>query len=231
VRGITAGFAGGDLGAVGAAITPLLIEFQPLLKKVVMKSDDAVEEAEELWDAGVRALAFACALGQAQDAKSAAAAIEAFVAPPGGYTRKRLDYAGTPRYLTLQSYVGVNGGAEWVWGGEFAGVVAPMASLGAEVGWPGQKAWNEGYALGLYLPVLDLGGIASVRLKENTQTAPVGIRQVLSPGGYLTLALPRTPISAGLGGTFRPGLRQRAGEPANAVEVGAFLAMDLVLLP
>ena len=222
VRGVTAGLAAGDLGAVGSAVTPLLLELQR----------EVPQAQSELNPDLVRAITFAGALGAAGDAQSAQAAIEAFVSPPGGYARKRLDYAGQSRYLTLQSYVGAGGGGELLFrpkaGVEPSWVVAPMVSLGAELG--GSPKKGEG-SFGVYVPVIDLGGLAAVRFDGGVQAAPVSLRQVLSPGVYGVYGFPRVPFSFGVGGALRPGLREGNAGELNALQLGLFFAMDLVLLP
>jgi hypothetical protein len=186
-------------------------------------------------------------LAQAKDANQAKGVLEAIAAPVGSYRAKR----GTGNRLTsINGYVGAQAGWEWLGGGNVprarsfqAGVFAPV---GLETSW----GFGDSSSLGVLLSVLDLGAVVSFRTASDTkvqgsgsstttvdQKPEIGLAQVFSPGIYGLWGIGGTPLVFGVGGALTPELRtvnlQATGttEKATAFRVGAFLAIDITILP
>jgi hypothetical protein len=189
----------------------------------------------------VRLISFAAAAAQAQDVKGVAEAFDRFAAPPGSAMIKR---RSSDLYIGLNAYVGVTGGIEFAKqasdsfrdlnGNWMLGATVP---IGLEFG----GATGDGWSFSFLVQLIDLGTLAQWRLttKDDAlkERPEVGLRQVISPGGYLVLGLPDMPLSVGVGASLAPALRSlKTQDPAadtqrDAIRVNAFLAVDIPLFP
>jgi hypothetical protein len=125
--------------------------------------------------------------------------------------------------------------------------VALVGSLGLDVSFP-----VDASTFGLYVSVVDIGGLLSVPFGELDATTPGGdsaqleveprisALQVVSPGLYLRWGLPDMPLVLGAGASVVP-LARRVRSPSGSamafeedvsvLRVMAFLAVDVTLLP
>jgi hypothetical protein len=116
---------------------------------------------------------------------------------------------------------------------------APTLSLGVDVHWG-----FESSRAGLFLSVLDLGALATIRVTNPESSSneaqaerdpEVRFEQVLAPGIYPYYGIGPFDIGAGIG--FVPSLRAardretRDFEALNVLRLGAFVAVDISVLP
>jgi hypothetical protein len=184
----------------------------------------------------LRVLAFGSSLAEAESSDEVQLAVEGFVAPAGGWANKRSGYG---IHVGFNGYVGAGGGG--IFGSEdtgeqddLSGGVWPAVMVGPEVSWTLGHRWKKNPSLGLFLPVLDLGPLATVRFEDNgvQSTDKVVLGQLIAPGGALVVGLPWAPLSVYVGGTYSPVLGQTAdGELVDGWRVGGGIVVDLVLLP
>jgi hypothetical protein len=184
-------------------------------------------------DTRVKYLSFAASLAAAQSAEEVATALRTASAPVGSYRSKRnqedtgpvLKRWG-PGSVSAVGYLGGTFGWERVGGrapstndANHAGLALPIGieiSLGSPLG-----------ALSVFAPVLDVGMLASARLRgdENDGTAvsaspQIGFEQVFAPGAYLMLNTTRSwPLSMGFGLQSVGALREREVRDASGVVV------------
>jgi hypothetical protein len=185
-------------------------------------------------------LGLGATLAQADSSEAMRTAFHDAALPLQSWRRKN-----QPRWgVTLTGIVGVQPAwevvVEDVGGGEVeAGpTVAPSLLVGADLhhGFGGSR-------FGLQFALLDLGAVASIRLDgppedsatEFEQEPEVRIEQVFSPGVYPYFGV--GPFDFGVGASFvpslRPGREGTAGtfEPLNVVRLGAFVGVDVSVLP
>ena len=212
-----------------------------------------------------RHLSFAVDVASARTPEEFEKVLESTAAPLGSFRSKRGNPRIGQRFVTrdkavpgrwtvgFNAYVGVTGGVELLVDDDLVGSLSlptGTVSLFAPVGLEGSVGIWRHSSLSLFLPVLDVGGLADFRTQP-TEDASAGIEdgasttaevaqqpnltfaQVLSPGAYLVLGLGRVPVSLGAGFSYTPKLRKvvvggRDSE-ASALQVGAFLAIDIPL--
>lgn len=161
-------------------------------------------------------------------------ALESVANESGGYMMRQKSYFST----TLSFYPGAAAGIEStkVTGqestkGSFASATLPIG-VEMAVG----TNWKPIGAVGLFVQILDLGAVLNYSLsndnEELSSNPDIGFKQVLSPGGFITLHITNSPITLGLGAKYLPSLRtittaQDVELQANSLQVGAFLAVDL----
>ncbi len=172
------------------------------------------------------------------------AAISAFAAPPGSWQSK-LDQPG----VWVNGFVGIGGGGELLFNGQASSrlgtFIAPQLSLGIDLTRPiGNRSW----AIGLYIPMLDLGALAnassatlssnSAAVMTSTLAARVSPGQFLAPGLYARLNLGRSPLVLAAGASVLPFGREvelvpNTGvfENAASVRFGATLSVDIPIVP
>lgn len=181
----------------------------------------------------VRWTSFAGGLASANTSEDVTAMLEQFALPPASYMAKRYPPQEEDRALALHlnAYLGASGGGEWLTGGdgaenEAAGYFGLALPVGLEVGF-GSSRYS------LFIPMLDLGAIASYRLGDSsTEAAPnVTFGNVVAPGAFLTRSISqRIPVAVGFGWQYAPRLRNlTTGATKDASRVGLFLASDVPL--
>lgn len=179
---------------------------------------------------------FLADLATAKDSETMEGVLRSAAAPVGSYKIKR----GKPTskssfHAMLNAYVGVSSGAEALLNnGKTRGHIGPTASIGVEGSWGKPKDWS----VSLYLPILDLGSLVDYRLgsDDDVESAPtLGFAQVLSPGLFFVVGVPKAPVAFAFGGQIAPELRKSIAstgdvERFSVVQLGAFLAVDIPLL-
>ncbi len=164
---------------------------------------------------------FMAAVTQAQSSDDVEAAIEAVVLPTGSARIKR----ETIFNVSLNAYCGFFIGNEHIKGiddsGEKAnfinnyGVTAPIGisitkGKGSFFPFFGAFYSNHSWSHSLFLSVVDIGALASFRFKDDkTQTVPnIQLKDIISPGIFYSLGIPKSPISLNIGWQVGPLLRQ-----------------------
>lgn len=153
------------------------------------------------------------------EAKSSAevnAAIEAAVLPVGSSSIKR----ETDFNVSLNAYIGPYGGFEYMPAlkqNKWAPTTGLTAPVGIAFSWgnlgKGPKECNckkpGGKSLALFVPLIDVGSVASFRIKnDSTEIASkITLNNIVSPGLYLYYGFGKSPVSIGLGCQLGPQLR------------------------
>jgi hypothetical protein len=192
----------------------------------------------------VRVVTVAADLAGATTPDQVQSALQSSLAPLGSWRGKHRAHM-----IALNAFVGVTGGYEY-----------PLTKLGngdkpldgngsfaafAPVGLDFTLATGP-CALGAFVSVLDVGQLLSTPVAPTSNDEPEGktaeaggdvkIAQVLSPGMYLHGSIGNSPITFGVGAALAPSLRTYRAETGETsaysmLRAGAFLAVDLTLLP
>jgi len=150
-------------------------------------------------------------IAAAQNSNQVEEAIEAAALPVGSARIKR----NSSFNVSLNGYVGLFAGYEKTSGDAIkfqfntAGLTAP---LGVAVNWghhflfcPTAKAWSTS----LYFSLIDIGTVAAFRFGDGSSAVPaIQLRNILSPGMFLSLGIPSTPLSINIGSQMGPSLRK-----------------------
>jgi hypothetical protein len=171
-------------------------------------------------------------MAQAKDSEDVQKAIEAFVLPVGSYSVKRRAAFN----VSLNSYSGLLLGRDYAQvdgktrGAFSTGFTAPV---GLSVSFGNVPLFGGESALGLYIPLIDVGAVTRLRFdsKDNADALPeLSFKNIFSPGLYFTIGIPGSPFSLNLGGQYGPEFKQ-VGGTANfsAFRVGAGLTIDIPL--
>lgn len=156
---------------------------------------------------------FMAAIATAKTSDDVEAAVEAAALPSGSARIKR----ESPFNISVNAYTGLFVGHESIDGlvdktafNSF-GVMAPV---GAAISWGHQFLfWSTGkheWSTSLFVSVLDLGAIAAYRFKNDTtsQIPTVELKNILSPGAFLSIGIPKSPLSVNFGAQMGPNLRK-----------------------
>lgn len=171
-------------------------------------------------------------------------ALEAAAAPPHSWR----EYRRRPA-LFLSGWVGVMGNYEHVLGkGHNGYAVSPAIMVGPEFGFP---LLRTGWSVNVFLPLLDLGALASIRLDGNSATtsgdqgasmiarreSSVSFASVFAPGLFVGVGIGNTPFVVGAGVQYAPSLREyfqcgntptcSTTEALSTLRFGLTLAVDL----
>ncbi len=214
-------------------------------------------ETEALFHVAARIGPLVAELASAKSSKDVATVLEAAAAPVGSYKAKYqragmslnafVGVAGGGEVMQAPAVPGT--GATTSTSGSLGG----FAPIGFHASAPFCAAESGGnwFHIGALLSIVDLGALSMVRFKndvsgsgsvsQTTSSAPnVGVGQIFAPGFYLTLGLFKSPIVVGAGGSLGPSLRTVNSTDANGIasadkasvfRFGAFLALDLTLMP
>lgn len=166
--------------------------------------------------------AFISAVAKAETSDEVQQAIEAVALPAGSARIKR----ETPFNVALNAYVGFYGGWEKIDGVDkrFEGTFGLSAPVGISVSsghhilfFETKSAWSTSF----FLSLIDVGAIASYRfsetevksLTEDTTTVVhqiprIELKDIVSPGAFISIGIPKTPLSVNLGAQLGPNLRK-----------------------
>jgi hypothetical protein len=187
----------------------------------------------------MRIMTLAVSVSEAESQAEIQSAVRGFVGQSRDYLSKR-EMGGWR--LSLNAYVGASAGAEWLVdedeGGAAATQVAVSLPIGVEIGGP----CGRRIGCGFFIPMVDLGAIASARLNDaDAETFPeFEISRIFTPGLYFVMGLKGIPLTVGAGTTFAPGSRRlrKAGidgeseaREGDAVRFGGFIGVDIPLFP
>lgn len=228
----------GELGqaAVSKQYAKVITETALLLKDLLKETEEGNETVGYLLRYG----SFMASLIEADSPESAQEVIEAAALPPGSYTIKR----ETAISIALNAYLGGFYGHEEIKNdGGSAGFnnFAVTAPIGLSVSFGNIfRSWKSPWSLGLSLPLVDLGAVASYRLDESenqVEDVPtITLGDLFSPGVFGEIGIGGTPLSLGLG--FQYGSRLREIDPAENtntlgdtyIRYGLSLKVDIPLM-
>ncbi len=159
----------------------------------------------------------------AKNSDEVEAAIEAIALPTGSARIKRESKFN----VAFNAYCGLYIGYEKIQGIDNSfkvnsyGVTAPIGvtisrghSILGFIG-TGKRGWKEnkfGWSSSLFLSIFDIGALASFRFNssnDSIQSVPkIELKDIISPGIFLSTGIPKTPLSINLGWQMGPLLRQ-----------------------
>ena len=155
---------------------------------------------------------FIASVAEAKNSDEVKQAIEAIVLPVGSSSVKRESYFN----IAINSYLGGFVGTEYLptlktdqWG-TVVGVAAPV---GIAFSWgrlfKGTKG-GGGKSVTFFLPLIDVGAVASFRLKDEQSevASEIKLENIIAPGAYAYFGFGKCPISIGVGGQYGPQLRE-----------------------
>lgn len=161
---------------------------------------------------------FMASIVQAQSSDEVQSAIEAFALPPGSSRIKR----ETPFNVSINAYSGLFAGYEQIQGLKSDrciqvntyGVTAPIGiaiSTGQHrflhLGSEKRKHWSYS----AFVSIVDLGAITAFRFNNDTATTSqipkIELKDILSPGLFFSIGIPKCPLSINLGTQMGPNLR------------------------
>jgi hypothetical protein len=157
---------------------------------------------------------FMAAVAQAETSDDVAKAIEASVLPAGSSKVKRVSCFN----VSINAYTGLFMGHEWIKDLEIKdsktfntfGVTAP---IGVAASWghsfffiPTKAEWSTS----LFVSLVDLGAIAAFRFGDDTtaQVPTIQLKNIVAPGAFLSIGIPKTPLSMNFGAQMGPNLRK-----------------------
>jgi hypothetical protein len=166
-------------------------------------------------------------------------AIRAVAVPPGSSSVKRNSsfnvsvngYFGAGVHRETLTNSAVTGSPE----GTTIGLSVPVG-VAASLGGLGR---NKNWSYSLFVPLLDIGAVTAYRIDQHNAGASGNLPELtfgnlLAPGGYFMVNLPRSPFSLGLGAQFGPQTRQITIDGAeissSAWRAGLTFAIDVPIL-
>jgi hypothetical protein len=159
----------------------------------------------------VRYLSAAADLASAKTPSDVEQVLSDVAEPVGSARSKRGSVGGGTRIsFTINAYFGANGAIEVSAARGAPGSAEFAAGLAVPIG-PEIAFGFKGGSFSVFVPLVDLGTLASYRFGSDTlkATPTVSWRQVLAPGADLVWGITQKfPISLGFGVEYAPGLRQ-----------------------
>ena len=166
-----------------------------------------------------RLLTFVAQLAATKDEKDMEALLDSYAAPIGSASIKRTSSFA----ITLNSYAGINGGYEWVKGGDAAKEDSWYAGVAAPIGFTFTPLSGRAGSVSLFLEVLDLGSLVNVRFKNDETTySDLTFEQFLSPGVGLFYDIKGWPVSVGARYNFISNLRDIEYNEEDGTTVSSF---------
>jgi hypothetical protein len=166
----------------------------------------------------IRYGSFIATIATAKNSDEVAMAIEAAALPVGSSRIKRVaDFN-----VSLNAYAGLFYGVERIqdldsgrWNANVYGITAPIgvaASFGHRLLFFKTK---QEWSTSLFISLIDLGAVAAFRFTDDStsQIPTIRLKNIFSPGAFLSIGIPQTPLSLSLGAQVGPNLRKVAADP------------------
>jgi hypothetical protein len=157
---------------------------------------------------------FMATIVQAKTSDDVANAIEAAALPSGSSRVKR----ETSFNVALNAYVGVYGGYEQIQGYDTSGFTLNTYGVTAPVGISISRGHSvffigtgkSGWSTSVFISVIDIGAVASFRFKDDStsQVPTIHLQDIISPGLFLSIGIPKCPVSVNFGVQMGPNLRK-----------------------
>jgi hypothetical protein len=219
------------------------------ISKIIVEGDLARARMKKLFTYGT----FMATIVQAKSSDDIEKAIESFALPPGSARIKR----EAPFNVSLNAYCGLFLGYERItgidpcWSLKYRaynsfGITAPIGialSRGHSVFFigTGKKGWTNnsksaGWSSSVFISVIDIGAITAFRFTDDsTQQAPtILLEDIISPGIFFSLGIPRTPLSVNMGWQMGPLLREITAKTTtyknNYTRISISLCVDIPIL-
>ncbi|MBV6426901.1 MAG: hypothetical protein KIPDCIKN_01414 [Haliscomenobacter sp.] len=151
---------------------------------------------------------FMANVATAQTAEEVKGALLAAALPPGSSRVKREDAFN----LAFNGYLGVTGGREALSNSNAitkeAYTIGLSMPIGVAVSWKFKSSQSASYSL--MFSMLDLGAVASFRLGDQDAglLPELSFENLVAPGAYFLLNVPRSPFSLGFGSQYGPRARK-----------------------
>ena len=215
------------------AYSAAVYEAYAILNKVLEGS----KNADKVLNPFLKYGSFMATVATAENSQEVADAIEA-VALPTGSARIKREVAWN---ISLNSYLGGFYGKETIEAngesdkGSAAGVFAPVGIAFSR----NFRICKANFSATLFGSIIDIGALASYRLdseNDDIEAVPeIKLENIISPGAYLILGLPRIPISLGIGYQIGPQLREVSADSNVILEnqyerIAGFIAVDIPLM-
>jgi hypothetical protein len=169
--------------------------------------EDSLNNAKELISKLAQYGTFMANVSTAKNSDDVKVAIEAVALPSGSSRIKRESQFN----VSLNAYVGLFTGYEAIKGVKDTfelnsyGLTAPV---GIAVSYSPQLG-NKHWSYSLFASIIDIGAVAAFRFKDIdvAQVPSIQLKDIVSPGIFLSVGIPRSPISLNLGVQTGPNLR------------------------
>jgi hypothetical protein len=200
-------------------ITMLIVSKSPDLAAIVKKLKELIPEIGQNQKGVLNALIkygnFGAQLVTAENSEQVKELIASVALPAGSSSIKRKSDFN----VSLNSYVGIFTGYEQIKGVDNTfcfnsyGIAAPVGvsiSRGHSILFLGTGNKNSGWASSLFLSIIDVGALASFRFSnDSTETVPnIELKDIVSPGVFYSLGIPKSPLSVNVGYQVGPILRK-----------------------
>lgn len=132
-------------------------------------------------------------------------AIESVALPVGSARIKR----ETPFNVSLNAYAGFFIGHEYVREINDKHTInsyGATAPIGVAISWGKKCGWSSS----LFISLVDLGAVAAFRAGNDSiaEVPTIKLKDIFSPGAFLSIGIPKTPVSFNVGAQFGPNLRK-----------------------
>jgi len=148
---------------------------------------------------------------QAKSSGEVSAAIETFALPQGSSRIKRESKFN----VSLNAYCGLFAGGEQITKADNSPVFSYglTAPIGISTGWGARKfLWmgSPHWSYSLFISVVDIGAIAAFRFQNDSiaQIPTIQLKNIISPGAFFSIGIPKSPISFNFGAQIGPNLRK-----------------------
>ncbi|MDW3645550.1 MAG: hypothetical protein R8P61_00635 [Bacteroidia bacterium] len=215
------------------ALFNVSILYQELvLQKAIKKYANGNKEEEKKLERVNRQLklfkkysSFIAAILQIQKPEEFNTVLETYALPPGSSMIKRKSFTN----VSINAYVGPYAGIEFPINGvanvdSVLGITAPLG-----ISWSFGKISKKHHSLGLFFSLIDLGAITELRLVDNeTVLSKIFLREIFSPGVFISWGWANSPISTNLG-IQRTAFLKSVGANENILNVTPSLRLSLSL--
>jgi hypothetical protein len=206
-------------------------------KEAVKKASEKANEESSKTAAFIKKYGnFMANVVNASGSSDISAAIKAVALPVGSASMKRQNSFS----ISLNAYVGPYVGSEKIHGLDnsyklnTAGLTAPIGiAINKSFGFNKKAGWSAS----LFLSIVDIGAPVAFRFKDNeTEQIPtIKLGDIISPGAFISLGIPKVPISFNVGYQTGPLLRKLSDSVAEKSDtrysrISAAFVLDIPLL-
>jgi hypothetical protein len=192
------------------------------LKATLEKTNADLEKIADFNSFMLKYGSFAASMAKAETSNDVKNAIEAAALPAGSSRIKR----ETPFNVSLNAYTGLFMGHEKIVGMKDSrginsyGLTAPV---GIAVSWGSHKFFGipdkrgSHWSYSAFVSLIDIGTVAAFRFQNDSiaQVPTIQLQDIFSPGLFLSIGIPKCPLSFNLGAQVGPNLREVYVEDVN----------------
>jgi hypothetical protein len=239
-------FGGGEKGLNGIISNPAKSKEEKDYATSILNDRNSFNKTIEDFKMGLLKYGpFIASVSQAQNSDDVEKAIEAAALPSGSSRIKR----ETSFNVSLNAYTGLFVGHETIVGltdNQFINNYGITAPIGVALS-TGSHSFlflcpkNEGHwSYSLFVSLIDLGAVASFRFQNNdsvSQIPTIHLQDIFSPGIFLSVGIPKCPLSVNMGVQMGPNLRKvyvedknNPGEYINGYENSVYWRYSLSLV-